>query len=165
MAASALPESRGRGKTTPAGDALHELLYEISFTYFRLQAAASGRGAGELTAGQVSMLRSLAREGPQTVPAIARARPVARQPVQRMADELAARGLVAFEPNPQHRRSRLVALTPAGRKLYARIERAQRAAASRIAGEDLSEGRLKAAARLVRTIGERVLEEVGEPRA
>jgi DNA-binding MarR family transcriptional regulator len=142
---------------SPAGDALHALLYEIGFAYFRVQAAAVRRDPGDLTPGQVSMLRSLALEGPQTVPDIARARPVARQPVQRMADELAERGLVRFEPNPRHRRSKLVTLTAEGRRLQTRIERAQRAWASRLAGDDLGERRLREAARLIREVGERAL--------
>jgi DNA-binding MarR family transcriptional regulator len=153
-----MPASRRR--TTPAGDALHELLYELSFAYFRLQAAAALRDPSDLTPGQVSLLRSLARDGPQTVPAIARARPVARQPVQRMADELAARGLVAFERNPQHRRSQLLVLTPAGRRLYERVESAQRAWAARLAGGELGERRLRDATQVVRRVGERILAEL-----
>ena len=142
---------------SPAGDALHELLYEVAFTHFRVQAAFIQRGPGALTPGQVSMLRSLALEGPQTVPTIASARPVARQPVQRMAVDLCARGLTTFETNPNHRRSRLLTLTPAGRRVYARIERAQRASASRLAGRDLGERRLRDATRLLRKISGRVL--------
>jgi DNA-binding MarR family transcriptional regulator len=98
------------------------------------------------------------------VPELARSRPVARQPVQRMADQLAARGLVSFEANPRHRRSRRMALTPEGRCLYERVERAQRAWASRLASEDLGERRLRDAARVVRRIGERLLEELGDRR-
>ncbi len=162
--ASATSSVRSRRAPTPAGDALHDLLYELSFTWFRVQAAVAQRGPDDLTPGQVSLLRSLAREGPQTVPTIARARPVARQPVQRMADELAARGLVVFVPNPKHRRSKLVALTPEGRRLHARLDRAQRAWAGRIAGDDLSERRLREAERVVRLVGERILEALGERR-
>lgn len=164
MSADAGARRRPSQRVTPAGDALFDLLYQISFTYFRLQETAGSQGSGDLTLGQLSLLRSLAREGPQTVPDIARARPVARQPVQRMADELSARGLVRFEPNPRHRRSRLVALTAAGRRLQERIEHAQRAWASGIAGEDLSERRLREAARLLQEIGERLLNELGERR-
>ncbi|MBW2393060.1 MAG: MarR family transcriptional regulator [Deltaproteobacteria bacterium] len=141
---------------SPAGDALHALLYEVAFTHFRVQAVFAQRGAGALTPGQVSMLRSLALEGPQTVPAIASARPVARQPVQRMAVDLCERGLTTFETNPNHRRSRLLTLTTEGRRIYARIERAQRAWASRLVDGELGERRLRDAARLLRKISERV---------
>ncbi|KZE18591.1 MULTISPECIES: MarR family winged helix-turn-helix transcriptional regulator [Sphingomonas] len=51
---------------------------------------------------------------PHTVASIARAMGLTRQAVQRIADLLAERGLVAFYPNPHHRRAKLVVLTPAG---------------------------------------------------
>lgn len=63
-------------------------------------------------------MRSLAEGGPQTVPAIARSRPVSRQHIQKLADELAAEGLVEFVDNPEHKRSKLMRLTAAGRTRY-----------------------------------------------
>jgi hypothetical protein len=39
-------------------------------------------------------------------------RATGRQRLQRLADELAAEGLVKFTENPNHRRSKLVQLTP-----------------------------------------------------
>jgi DNA-binding MarR family transcriptional regulator len=57
----------------------------------------------------------------------ARAQPVAwlardlranRQNVQRIVNDLHAAGLVAFEPNPHHRRAQLVVLTAAGRRTF-----------------------------------------------
>ncbi|MGJ5219097.1 MarR family winged helix-turn-helix transcriptional regulator [Bradyrhizobium oligotrophicum] len=41
-----------------------------------------------------------------------------RQNVQRIVNDLASEGLVAFEPNPHHKRAQLVVLTPKGRKVY-----------------------------------------------
>ena len=38
--------------------------------------------------------------------------------MQRLADELAAEGLVEFFDNPKHRRSKLVRLTPEGEARY-----------------------------------------------
>jgi DNA-binding MarR family transcriptional regulator len=83
---------------------------------------AAGRAIGAVTdwgGGSWGLLRTLAIEGPRTVPRIARARPVARQRIQRLADELAAAGLVAFVENPDHKRSKLLALTLKGRRHYA----------------------------------------------
>ena len=40
---------------------------------------------------------------------------LARQSVQRVADLLAEKGLVQFEPNPHHQRAKLIVLTPRGR--------------------------------------------------
>lgn len=47
---------------------------------------------------------------------IARAMGLARQSVQRSADLLAERTLVAYEDNPAHRRAKLVRLTEAGQR-------------------------------------------------
>jgi DNA-binding MarR family transcriptional regulator len=51
---------------------------------------------------------------PLTVASIARAMGLTRQAVQRIVDLLAEKGLVAFQPNPQHLRAKLVTLTTAG---------------------------------------------------
>jgi len=56
--------------------------------------------------------------GPLTVPQIAQMRPTSRQRMQRLADELAAEGLVTFIENPTHRRSKLVQLTRKGDARY-----------------------------------------------
>lgn len=58
------------------------------------------------------MLRSLKLEGPQTVPQIARSRPVPRQSIQKLANEMLEDGLIEIEDNPAHRRSKLLRLTP-----------------------------------------------------
>ena len=42
--------------------------------------------------------------------------------MQRLADELAAEGLVKFIDNPKHRRSKLVQLTPKGDARYRELE-------------------------------------------
>ena len=102
----------------------------LTQTFFKLRAAgktitapdARGEAVGVVApsgAGTYGLLRSLAEQGPQTVPALARARPVARQHIQRMANEMAAQGLVEFIANPAHKRSRLLSLTADGAALYA----------------------------------------------
>ena len=63
-------------------------------------------------------MRSLALLGPLTVPQIAQMRPTSRQRMQRLADELAAEGLVEFIENPKHLRSKLVRLTPKGQARF-----------------------------------------------
>ncbi|MFC3172723.1 MarR family winged helix-turn-helix transcriptional regulator [Novosphingobium bradum] len=55
---------------------------------------------------------------PLTVPQIARHIGLARQSVQRIVDLLETRGLVRLEPNPHHRRARLVMLSEAGIEVY-----------------------------------------------
>lgn len=77
------------------------------------------------TASHRAVMESLATGGPQTVPALARARPVARQHIQVMVNDLAAMALVETRANPAHRRSPLVALTAAGARRFETIRRAE----------------------------------------
>lgn len=99
------------------------LLRENLFLFFRARAVGERLFSRVgLSPGKISLMRSVYEEGPQSVAQIARARPVARQGVQRMADQLAKEGLVEFFDNPAHRRARLVQLTPAGRKLLVKID-------------------------------------------
>ena len=70
---------------------------------------------GELTSGLRGILRGLDQLGPQTVPQMARARPVSRQHIQLLVNQLEADGLVELVENIAHKRSRLVRLTPKGK--------------------------------------------------
>jgi DNA-binding MarR family transcriptional regulator len=138
-----------------------ELALEIFRCSFRLRAL--GREAGLVTswgAGSYGFLRSLAQEGPLTVPEIARARPTSRQRMQRLADELAREGLVGFSANPRHRRSRLVRLTAKGEARYrAMTERLLKLSESLTRG--LSASELATARRVVNSLSERLLPPAG----
>jgi DNA-binding MarR family transcriptional regulator len=102
----------------PSALAMDLMIREILFSYFRLNAIGERMfGPHGVTPGKVSLMRSLLEEGPQSVAQLARARPVARQGVQRMADELEAAGLIEFVENPSHRRAKLATLTVGGRKV------------------------------------------------
>jgi DNA-binding MarR family transcriptional regulator len=57
---------------------------------------------------------SVASAGRLSVAMIARRLGITRQSVQRVADEIVTEELASFEPNPDHQRSPLVMLTPAG---------------------------------------------------
>src|SRR5512147_2256712 len=107
-------------------EAIAELMLEVAQCFFRIRAL--GQKAGLITSwggGAFGFMRSLALLGPLTVPQIAQMRPTSRQRMQRLADELAAEGLVKFIDNPKHRRSKLVQLTLKGdaryRELNARL--------------------------------------------
>lgn len=69
------------------------------------------------------LLRGLLRYGPQTVPALAKARSISRQSVQAVVDELMAEGFVTSRPNPSHRRSRLICITDEGVALVRKMDR------------------------------------------
>src|SRR5215207_2098547 len=100
-------------------EAIAELMLEVAQCFFRVRAV--DQKAGLITrwgGGAFGFMRSLALLGPLTVPQIAQMRPTSRQRMQRLADELAAEGLVRFIDNPKHRRSKLVQLTPKGNSCY-----------------------------------------------
>src|SRR5215813_9208156 len=95
------------------------LMLEVAQCFFRIRAL--GKKTGFITSwggGAFGFMRSLALLGPLTVPQIAQMRPTSRQRMQRLADELAAAGLVEFMDNPKHRRSKLVRLTSKGNARY-----------------------------------------------
>jgi len=101
------------------GDAIAELMLEVAQFFFRMRAV--GQKTGLITSwggGAFGFMRSLVLLGPLTVPQIAQMRPTSRQRMQRLADELAAAGLVEFIDNPKHRRSKLVQLTLKGGARY-----------------------------------------------
>ena len=60
-----------------------------------------------------------------SVAGIARNMGLSRQAVQRVVNDLAARGLVRFAPNPHHVRAQLVLLTAAGRAQFEEAQRRQ----------------------------------------
>src|SRR5215472_14634304 len=100
-------------------EAITDLMLEVAQCFFRIRAL--GQKTGLITswgAGAFGFMRSLALFGPLTVPQIAQMRPTSRQRMQRLADELAAEGLVEFIDNPRHRRSKLVRLTRKGDARY-----------------------------------------------
>ena len=143
---------------TEAGGALFEVIWETAQTFFRLR--AWGRREGAVSAwggGFWGLMHSLAREGPQTVPALARTRPVARQRIQRIADELAAEGLIEFIDNPAHRRSKLLRLTGLGEEAYRELTARLAASADRLAA-DLDPEDLRTTLRVLRALKAKLTE-------
>jgi DNA-binding MarR family transcriptional regulator len=74
-----------------------------------------------ITVAMRAVLERLHGGGAAPVPTVARDLALPRQVVQRLADALTERGLVARVPNPAHRRSALQRLTPAGTALITRV--------------------------------------------
>ena len=138
--------------TNTKAEAVAELLLQIAQCFFRIRAA--GQKTGLITGwggGAFGFMRSLAMLGPLTVPQIAEMRPTSRQRMQRLADELAAHGLVEFIDNPKHRRSKLVQLTRKGAARYRRMSSRFLAMASTIGGE-LSEAEIRKTTAVVRQL-------------
>ena len=80
-----------------------------------------------LTSARWQLLGGLAdQEEPLSVAQLARKMGLTRQAVQRIANELEAKGVVAFRVNPRHKRAQLIELTPRGHELYDRSMELQR---------------------------------------
>lgn len=75
----------------------------------------------DLTVAERGLLLLLRQGGVQTIPQLAARRGASRQYIQQTLAPLTGRGLVHWLDNPQHRRSRLAALTPAGTELARRL--------------------------------------------
>ena len=114
-------------------------------------AAARIHRQGAHSAARRGVLRSLAAGGPQTVPSLARARPVSRQHIQMLVNALKHDRLVEVVPNPSHRRSSLIRLTRRGRTSIDAMARREQRVFGRI-GLGVSDRRLRAAAGVLRHV-------------
>lgn len=106
--------------TTTPGDALTDLIL-VMFRVNNLTLAWGDRLVAPfgLTSARWQILGAIVfAERPQPVAWLARDLGANRQNVQRIVNDLHAEGLVAFEPNPHHRRANLVVLTERGRQAY-----------------------------------------------
>ena len=70
-----------------------------------------------ITAPKRTLLMDLHRYGPQTVPALAASRCISRQIIQAQVNELKKAGYLESRSNPEHKRSKLIALTQSGQEL------------------------------------------------
>jgi DNA-binding MarR family transcriptional regulator len=84
-----------------------------------------------------------------------------RQGVQRIVNELAAEGQITFQPNPHHRRAKLVVLTNTGRRNYEAASRLQAPWASGLAAGH-SPTAIIAAARLLEKLRVRLEKELND---
>ena len=109
------PAVTARFGGTPGMDAV---IGETVALFHRLRVVSEQiHGQGEVSSGRWGVMRSLAQAGPQTVPQLARSRPVSRQYIQTLVDGLAEQGLIEGVANPAHKRSPLLRLTPKGQTL------------------------------------------------
>jgi DNA-binding MarR family transcriptional regulator len=114
-------------KRTPAGEAVTSLILDL-FRLNNLLLTAGDRLVSELglTSARWEILGAIAyAERPQPVAWLARDMGANRQNVQRIINDLEKLGLVAFEPNPHHRRAQLVLLTDKGRQAFEAAMRLQ----------------------------------------
>jgi len=137
-------------------EAIAELMLEVAQCFFRIRALGQKTGfIASWGGGTFGFMRSLALLGPLTVPQIAQMRPTSRQRMQRLANELAAEGLVEFIDNPKHRRSKLVRLTPKGDARYRKLDARLSSIASTL-GVALSEADFRKTIEIVRQLSDDV---------
>jgi DNA-binding MarR family transcriptional regulator len=109
-----------RIKRTPAGEALTGLVLDL-FRVNSLILTAGDRLVAPLglTSARWQVLGRIAEmDRPQPVAWLARDLGANRQNVLRIINDLHKEGLVAFEPNPHHRRAQLVVLTDKGKQAF-----------------------------------------------
>jgi DNA-binding MarR family transcriptional regulator len=143
---------------TPAGDALTDLVMQVVrlIRDFTAAGEALARPAGQTLARWLVL--EAVQDQPATVAQIARDMHLARQGVQRLADVLVRDGLAVYEPNPAHRRAKLLRLTAEGRSALRTVQAAQRAWADAL-GAELGETDLRQASAVL----DRVLDAVRRP--
>lgn len=130
-------------------DRFYEVFDLIGPLYRRIHRKVENDTAAEgLSAGVRAVLVMLHLGGPATVPHMGRSQALSRQFTQRMVNEAAARGLVEAVPNPAHKRSRLIRLTPDGSRLVTTVLDRERAAL-RPAAADLTDADFDACARVL----------------
>jgi DNA-binding MarR family transcriptional regulator len=107
-------------KRTPGGTALTTLILDLFSLNNRLLAAGDRLVAKlGLTSARWQVLGIIvAADRPQPVAWLARDMGANRQNVQRIVNDLEKDGLIAFEPNPHHRRAQLVVLTNKGKQTF-----------------------------------------------
>lgn len=89
-----------------------------------------------LTSARWQVIGAVALAGkPLTVPQIALAMGVTRQGVQKQANVLIGQGLMELTPNPGHKRSPLLSLTPEGTEVYHKVDALYSDWAERLAGD------------------------------
>lgn len=135
---------------TPGGKAFTDLVLEVFRLNGRLLAAGDRLAKPlALTSARWQVLGAI--EQARSVAQIARRMVLARQNVQRLADALEKEGMVAYAPNPDHQRAKLVCLTERGKKALEQLGRRQEAWANQIASS-IRQSELKVTLEVVRKL-------------
>ena len=128
----------------------------------RRTSEALARAEGQSTARW--HLMSVISDGPRSVAGAARRLGLARQSVQRVADQLVADGLAVSSPDPADARAPRLALTPAGRRVLDRlVERADRQRDAQLTAAGLTVRELEEARRVLGAVRRALSEEPGGP--
>jgi DNA-binding MarR family transcriptional regulator len=146
-----LSTKESRPTRTAAGDAFTRLVVEVAWLGGIFTAAGESLArVGNQTLARWVVLDAI-EDSPSTVAQLARRRGIARQAVQRVADLLEGEGLAAYEPNPQHRRAKLLRPTTRGRKVLRAISVEQKAWADAM-GAQIGEAKLRSLTKTIEQI-------------
>ena len=148
---------QNRSSRSPAGNAVTDLILETFRLNGRLLEAGDNLVADlGLTSARWQVLGAIAMSPvPLPVAYIARNMGLARQSVQRIANELEQAGIIRFAPNPHHQRAKLVLLTNHGEALF-RAASTRQAHWSNALAQDLDPERIEAATLLLRDLRQRL---------
>jgi DNA-binding MarR family transcriptional regulator len=140
-----------------AGLPVENLIDEVYRFNGRLLAVGDvlGRRVG-LTSARWQVLAAIAvSPAPEPVARLARNHGLTRQAVQRIVNELADEGVLAFQENPHHRRAKLVILTKKGETVYKSASRIQTPWMNALA-KGLDAESIIAASQVIRTLRKRL---------
>jgi DNA-binding MarR family transcriptional regulator len=142
-----------RLKRTPSGEAVTNLVLDLFRLNNQLLTAGDRLVAPlGLTSARWQLLGAIiAADYSQPVAWLARNLGAHRQNVQRIINDLAKEGLVAFETNPHHRKAQLVVLTKKGKQTFDAAMRLQAPWSDHLS-EGLSVKDLETAHRVVLTL-------------
>jgi DNA-binding MarR family transcriptional regulator len=134
----------------------YEVLLQVRPLYQASERAvgAALEGTG-LTVPLRAVLELLLHRGAMTVPQVAREFGVTRQSVQALVDTGTDRGLLGFQDNPRHRRSRFVTATAHGRRTFDDVHRRELAELDRVTA-DLDADDLARCARVLAALTDRI---------
>lgn len=153
--------------TTPhkQSAALTSFIHEIARLNGRLVMAGDQlmRGFG-LSSARWKVIGAVRNSGrPQTVAWIARHIGLKRQGVQRIANELEAEGFVRLVDNPDHKRARLLELSPAGAAAFSAVMAEYEIWSNKVM-EKIPEDELKALFEQIRSLREKLEDDDLRPR-
>ena len=143
---------------------LSPLVARIPRLHYLLKSLADGLNDDlGVTSAMTGVMASLSASGPRTVPDLARERPVSRQHMQSLVNDLLKSGLAEARPNPSHRRSPKIALTDEGQRHY-RLVRQREADILTQTAPSVSQSDLAAATRLLDLLERDLARRVAERR-
>ena len=108
------------------GENLHDLFVEVFHLRENLGKIMDDvHEAAGMATSELRVAYTLLVSGEVTVPEVAEKLNVSRQFVQKVCDNLAWEGILQYAENPRHKRSKLVRVTPSGRKKLEEVRRSE----------------------------------------